>query len=75
MDISKFLTKETLIITFVVIYMLVQSNYFATKLDIANLKIEMQQYSDNNDKELQEKLTQQYTEIIDKIDRLKNDKR
>lgn len=71
MDMSKFLTKESLIVVIVVIYTLIQSNYFATKLDIANLRLELQQYSDNNDKELQQKLSEQYTSIIDKIDRLK----
>lgn len=71
MDFSKYLTKEGVIIVAVVIYTLVQSNYFATKLDIANLRLELQQYSDTNDKELNTLITEQYKTIIEKIDRIK----
>ena len=51
--------------------MVIQSNYFATKLDVANLKLELQQYSDSNDKELQQQINEQYKTIIEKIDRIK----
>ena len=60
---EKFITKEvlpTIVISFVlVITVIFQSKYFATQLDLANVrqevlkkKIEMQQYSDNADKEI-----------------------
>lgn len=71
MDISKFLTKETILIAILCFWMIIQSNYFATKLDIANLRLELQQYSDLNDKELQTQINEQYKTIIEKIDRIK----
>ena len=78
MDFTKFLTKEAVIIAIVVFGMIIQSNYFATKLDLANLKLEMSQmqtelqtYSDNNDKELQKEVGEQYKVILEKIERLR----
>ena len=59
---EKFLTKEDVIIIALVFYTLVQSNYFATKLDVANIRNEMltmktdlQKYSDEADKEILQK--------------------
>ena len=56
---EKFLTRENIIIVIVVFWGLVQSNYFATKLDLANVKLEMAQmkielkkYADDGDREL-----------------------
>ena len=40
---DKFLTKENVIITVAIFVMIVQSNYFATKLDLSNIKLEMAQ--------------------------------
>lgn len=56
---NKFITKENIIIGVMVFWLIVQSNYFATKLDIANVKLEMAQmkielkeYADKGDREL-----------------------
>ena len=35
---DKFLTKENIVIAVAIFVMIVQSNYFATKLDLAQLK-------------------------------------
>lgn len=75
---EKFLTKENIIIIALVFYTLVQSNYFATKLDIANIRNEMlvmktdlQKYSDDADKEILQKLDAKYEIIINKLDKRK----
>ena len=79
---DKFITKEvlpTIVISFVlVITVIFQSKYFATQLDLANvrqevlqLKIEMQQYSDNADKEILKDLDIKYNTILTKLDKLK----
>lgn len=79
---EKFITKEvlpTIVISFVlVITVIFQSKYFATQLDLANvrqevlqLKIEMQQYSDNADKEILKDLDIKYNTILTKLDKLK----
>ena len=51
---DKFINKENIIIIVAVITILVQSNYFATKLDLANIKLEMseikQELRDYSDK-------------------------
>lgn len=75
---EKFLTKENVIIIALVFYTLVQSNYFATKLDVANIRNEMltmktdlQKYSDEADKEILQKLDAKYEIIINKLDKRK----
>lgn len=75
---SKFLTKENIIIVVVVFWALIQSNYFATKLDLANVKLEMsemkielQKYSDDNDKEIIQNIENKFNVIANKLDRLK----
>lgn len=68
---DKFLTKENFIIVALVFYTLVQSNYFATKLDVANLKLELQQYSDKKDEAIMKKLDEKYEVIISKLDKLR----
>lgn len=75
---DKFLTKENIIIAVAVFSMIIQSNYFATKLDLANMKLEMaaikselQIYSDNGDKELMQSLDRTYKEILQKLDTMK----
>jgi len=74
----KFLNKENLIIITVVFYALIQSNYFATKLDLANVKLEMsemklelQQYTDKKDKEVLQEIDRKFQILYDKIDKLK----
>ncbi len=75
---EKFLTKENVIIIALVFYTLIQSNYFATKLDVANIrnemltmKTELQKYSDEADKEILQKLDAKYEIIINKLDKRK----
>lgn len=75
---EKFLTKENIVIVALVFYTLIQSNYFATKLDLANLKnemltmkTEMQQYSDKKDEEILKQLEIKYEKIITKLDKIR----
>lgn len=68
---EKFLTKENLIIISLVFWAMLQSNYFATKLDVANLKLELQKYSDIKDEQIIQKLDEKYEVIITKLDKLK----
>jgi len=75
---EKLFTKENIVIAVAVFILIAQSNYFATKLDIANLKLEMAQmndqlkaYSDNGDKEILKELDSKYQNIINKLDRMK----
>lgn len=79
MDFSKYLTKEGVIIVAVVIYTLVQSKYFATTLqleqlrnDVLQQKIDLQNYSDTKDEEILSKLEQKYELILTKLDKLKH---
>ncbi len=75
---EKFLTKENIFITVIVIWMLIQSGYFATKLDVANLrnevlqqKLELQKYSDDADKVILQELDVKYDKILQRLERLK----
>lgn len=78
MVVDKFFTKENIIIVVVVFWTLIQSNYFATKLDLANVKLEMAQmkielkkYADDGDRELLHNLDTKYQLILSKLDKLK----
>lgn len=73
---NKFLTKDNIIIVIATIVMIAQSNYFATKLDIANLKleiaqqkIELKKYADDGDRELLHNLDSKYQIILNKLDK------
>lgn len=75
---EKFLTKENVIIVVLVFYTLIQSNYFATKLDIANVKldisqmqVELKKYSDDGDKEILHDLDNKYNMILSKLEKIK----
>lgn len=79
---EKFLTKDNIVIvtvtTIMTIWFLVQSQYFATKVsllelrnDVLKMKIELQTYSDNGDKEIMDKLDAKYEKILQKLDHLK----
>lgn len=75
---NKFLTKENIIICILVFWAIVQSNYFATKLDIANIKLDMAQmkielkdYSDTQDKEILKDLDNKYNIIINLLEKAK----
>lgn len=76
--INKLLTKENIIIAIVAFVMVVQSNYFATKLDLANVKLEMselknelKEYSDTQDKEILKDLDNKYNIIINLLEKKK----
>ena len=75
---EKFFTKENVIIVILVFYTLIQSNYFATKLDIANVKldlsnmqIELNKYSDDSDKAILHALDNKYNTILTKLEKIK----
>lgn len=75
---DKFLTKENIVIAIMVFIMIAQSNYFATKLDLANLKLEQEQmktelkkYSDEGDKELLHLIDSKFQVISNKLDKLR----
>lgn len=75
---EKFLSKETIVICVAIFAMIVQSNYFATKLDLVNLKnemlqmkIELKKYADEGDRELLHNLDTKYQLILSKLDKLK----
>ena len=74
---EKLINKENIVIVVAVITILIQSNYFATKLDLANIKLEMAEmnqelknYIDKNDKELMVSIETKLQNISDKIDRI-----
>ncbi len=74
---EKFLTRENLIIIVLVFYALIQSNYFATKLDLEKLrgevlqqKIELQQYTDTHDKEILDRLESKYEKIMQELNKI-----
>jgi GTP-binding protein EngB required for normal cell division len=76
---EKILTKENIVIASVVFSMIIQSNYFATKLDLAQLKnemltmkIELKKYADEGDRELLHNLDTKYQLILTKLDKLHN---
>lgn len=74
---EKFLNKENAVIVIAVITILVQSNYFATKLDVSEakrdmlqLELAMKKYSDDADKEILSTLEEKLQLISNKIDRI-----
>ena len=75
---DKFLTKDNIVIVIATIVMIAQSNYFATKLDLAclrnemlQMKIELKKYADEGDRELLHNLDSKYQIILTKLDKLK----
>lgn len=75
---DKFINKENIIIIVAVITILVQSNYFATKLDLANIKLEMSEikqelrdYSDKGDKDILQNVETKFNVLSSKIDKLR----
>lgn len=74
---DKFITKENIIIAVMIFWLIIQSNYFATKLDLANVKLEMAQmkielkkYADDGDRELLHNLDSKYQIILNKLDKI-----
>ncbi len=75
---DKLITKENIVIVVAVITILIQSNYFATKLDLANLKIEMlqlqtelKQYTDESNKEILQNVENKFQILSNKIDKMR----
>ena len=67
---DKFLNKENVIIVVCVVFTLVQMNYFATKLDVANLKIELMEYSQKQIEMSESKIDTKLDALSKKIDEL-----
>lgn len=74
---EKIFSKENIVIAAAVFAMIIQSNYFATKLDLAQLKnemlmmkIELKKYADEGDRELLHNLDTKYQLILTKLDKL-----
>jgi GTP-binding protein EngB required for normal cell division len=74
---EKFITKENIVIAVFIFWIIIQSNYFATKLDLANVKLEMAQmkielkkYADDGDRELLHNLDAKYQIILNKLDKI-----
>lgn len=75
---DKLITKENVVIVVAVITIIVQSNYFATKLDLANIKLEMSQlkselkeYSDTHDNYIIQNMENKFQILSDKLDKKK----
>ena len=74
---DKFFTKENVAIAVAIFIMIVQSNYFATKLDLAQLKnemlqmkIELKKYADEGDRELLHNLDTKYQLILNELHKM-----
>lgn len=79
---EKFLTKDNVIIVIVAVgmalYFIFSSNYFATRLEVSQLKaeilqqkIELMKYSDDKDAEVLKELDSKYEKILQKLDQLR----
>ena len=75
---EKLLKKENIVVAVAIFVMIVQSNYFATKLDLAQsknemlqIKIELKKYADEGDRELLHNIDTKYQLILSKLDKLK----
>ena len=67
---NKYINKENAYIIACVIFTLIQMNYFATKLDVANLKIELIEYSQKQIEMTESKLDKKLDALSKKIDEL-----
>ena len=74
---EKFITKENVVIAVAIFIMIIQSNYFATKLDLAQLKnemlqmkIELKKYADEGDRELLHNLDTKYQLILNELHKM-----
>ena len=74
---DKFFTKKNVVIAVAIFIMIVQSNYFATKLDLAQLKnemlqmkIELKKYADEGDRELLHNLDTKYQLILNELHKM-----
>jgi hypothetical protein len=73
--VDKFINKENIILAVAMFVLIVQSNYFATKLDLSNvknemlqMKIELKKYADDGDRELLHNIDTKYQIILNKLD-------
>ncbi len=67
---NKYLNKENAYIIACVIFTLIQMNYFATKLDVANLKIELMEYAQKQVESSESKIDKKLDVLSKKIDEL-----
>lgn len=67
---DKLITKENIVITAMVIFVLIQSNLFATKLELANLKLELMEYSNTQSSMTESKIDKRLEDINHKLDKL-----
>lgn len=67
---NKFINKENAYIVVCVIFTLIQMNYFATKLDVANLKIELMEYAQKQVETSEGKIDKKLDALTKKIDEL-----
>ena len=65
---DKILTKENIIIAVAVFVVIIQSNYFATRLDLANLKLELKDYISTQDGFLESKVDKKLDTMDKKLD-------
>ena len=65
---DKFLTKENIVIAVVIFAMIAQSNYFATKLDISEVKLELREYTEQQSALVENKLEKKLEVINNKLD-------
>lgn len=75
---DKVFTKENIFIVVAVFILVAQSNYFATKLDLANIKLEMAQmqqelklYTDTSNKEILQDVDNKFQILTAKIDKIR----
>ncbi len=65
---DKILTKENIIIVVAVFAFIVQSNYFATRLDLANLKNELKDYVSSQNALVETKVDKKLDSMDKKLD-------
>lgn len=65
---DKILTKENIIIAVAVFVVIIQSNYFATRLDLANLKLELKDYISTQDGYIESKVDKKLDTMDKKLD-------
>lgn len=65
---DKILTKENIIIAVAVFVVIIQSNYFATRLDLANLKLELKDYISAQDEFIESKMDKKLDSMDKKLD-------
>ena len=65
---DKILTKENIIIAVAVFVVIIQSNYFATRLDLANLKLELKDYISTQNTLIDSKVDKKLDSMDKKLD-------